>query len=77
MQQVFQEKQKSFARGLVIIIFAALAIFILVVAINVVFTHVDDRGNIKDDDECLTDEAADLMKKSGTKIPTAARCKKK
>ena len=63
MQQVFQEKQKSFARGLVIVIFAALAIFILVVAINVVFTHIDDRGNIKDDDECLTEEAIDLMKK--------------
>ena len=77
MQQIFQEKQKRFAKGIVILIFAALAILILVVAINVVTTHIDERGNIKDDDECLTEDAKDLMKKSGYKVPSAARCKKK
>jgi len=73
--QVFEEKQKNFARGLVIVIFAALAVLILVVAINVVTAHVDERGNIKDDDECLTDDAKELMKKSGYKVPSAAKCK--
>lgn len=74
--QVFEEKQKNFARGIVILIFAVLAIIILVVAINVVTAHIDDRGNIKNDDECLTEDAKELMKKSGYKIPSAAKCKK-
>ena len=75
---MYESKPKFFAKALIITVFAILAIIILVVAINVVMEHVDEKGNIKDDDECLTEEAADLMKKSGVKnIPTAARCKNK
>ena len=75
---MYESKPKFFAKALIITVFAVLAIIILVVAINVVMEHVDESGNIKDDDECITDEAADLMKKSGVKnIPTAAKCKKK
>ena len=74
---MFEEKQRNFARGLVITIFAILAVIILVVAIRVMFEHIDEKGNIKDDDECLTEEAQDLMRRSGAKIPSAAKCKKK
>ncbi|MBR5670059.1 hypothetical protein IKX12_03210 [Candidatus Saccharibacteria bacterium] len=74
---MFEEKQRNFARGLVITVFAILAVIILVVAIRVMFEHIDEKGNIKDDDECLTEEAQDLMRRSGAKIPSAAKCKKK
>lgn len=74
---MFEEKQRNFARGLVITIFAILAVIILVVAIRVMFEHIDEKGNIKDDDECLTEEAQDLMRRSGAKVPSAAKCKKK